>query len=226
MHYHIEVIIPPTDELETAVEHVLLPLSEHYLEDETEGRNPHGIWDFYVIGGRFHAEKMTQRLGRARLLAFEEELQERKFTVSSLRFGKPELSPASQIPEVDALWKERFPEWTGDHCPLFKHCGDQYENAARENVCRLGDIDFDLKASAVVFGRKPSESESKLAVPQFLVQQEIWNGLNFERTAWDGTVAGAVSLLYAKNKRYKNGAYRAPRTPDGDWLAVTVDIHS
>lgn len=61
----------------------------------------------------------------------------------------------------------------------------------------------------------------------FMLSQEVWNGQNYERTAWDGTF-GAAQTLYAE---YLGRYEKAPKMlaacqPTTDWLVVTVDYHS
>lgn len=48
-HFHLELIMPPTKDVEEAVETVLAPFSEHL---EAEDRRPK-FFDWYIIGGRW-----------------------------------------------------------------------------------------------------------------------------------------------------------------------------
>src|SRR5262245_27782076 len=109
MHYHLEVILPPVDNVEQAIGQILEPFDENG-KDEDGHRNSHAFWDWYVVGGRWAGAKLQAMLDPKKLEEFNAELTKRKVTVSGIQAGKQELSPASQIPMVDALWNEFFPD--------------------------------------------------------------------------------------------------------------------
>ena len=52
-------------------------------------------------------------------------------------------------------------------------------------------------------------------VPGFMTVKELWNGVSFQPSAWDGKVSSA--LLVASVKGIET---------DPSWLAVTVDYHA
>jgi hypothetical protein len=216
MHYHLEIIMPPTDDVESAVAKVLGPFDENY-EDEDGDRNKHAFWDFYRIGGRWAGEKIRAQYPEAALNAFYEEMKTKKVTVSGLQAGKQELSPATQIPMVDAIWRKHFPDG-GEVCPLFAHYADKYENSTgAPDICALKDIPVGLTASHVIIA---SEDETV-----FMIQESIWNGVTHVDSKWDGKVMTAVELFKMKLKHY-SPEYAAKVTPKDDWLCVTVDYHS
>lgn len=216
MHEHIEVIIPPNEDVEKAVEKVMAPF------DEKSEDAPHPWWDFYVIGGRWSGQKLIQQLGEGHVDAFQEELQRRGTTVSGIQFGKPELSPSSQIPEIDRLWKEWFPEWTGEHCPLFQHYNDQYQNTpVYGDVMPIRDVRYPLTCEKVLIAEYGFRGELDAG---FLVQGEIWNGCNHEATEWDGTLGHALKMHRERLEKMAE-RYRENNEVTLDWQAVTVDIH-
>jgi hypothetical protein len=130
MHYTCELVIPPTDDVKAAVDEAM----SSFIGNDEESR---ASWlDYYVVGGRWTGRKLKERFPKDRLDAFYAELASRKVTVSGIQFGKQELQPSSQIPEVDALWQEWFPDG-GKHCVLFKHSG---EDGSTHDVCRVDQL--------------------------------------------------------------------------------------
>lgn len=225
MHYHMEIIMPPTDDVEAAVTEILKPFSEQ-REEEDEDHSGRGFWDWWVIGGRFAGRKFQATLDADKLDAFYKELTSRNVTVAGLTAGKQELAPASQIPMVDALWSEYFPQAAGKPCPLFNHSNDQYKNDSLidGDVCRLSDAPSDFKdISRVIFASPNYKGEGLEAT--FMLAEDIWNGVNHEKTAWDGTLSDALTKFKSNRSGYTD-EYLARVTPTDDWLVVTVDYHS
>lgn len=199
MHYHLELIYPPNLGMtaEEVVSKALAPYCEH---DET---NKHAFWDYHTIGGRWSGSKRQARIGKERLDAFWAWLQEANVTVSGLQFGKQELSPADQIPLVDAKWQEI----TGDDgpCPHFKHSG----STDKGDVCNVSDLPADFTASVVFVWNGGKYGNT-------LLFESVWNGETHQRTAWDLKVASAIAQ---HNKDHKAQV-------SDDWACVTVDYHS
>ncbi|GAF91717.1 unnamed protein product, partial [marine sediment metagenome] len=98
MHYHCEIILPPTDAVESAIAEIMAPFDENNEDEET--RSP-SFWDWYQIGGRWSGSKLTDHFDKDKLKNFHAELENRKVTVSGFQCGKQDISPASQIPMVD-----------------------------------------------------------------------------------------------------------------------------
>lgn len=211
MHYHLEVIMPHRDDVEAALEEILAPFSEH--DDE----NHHAFHDYYVIGGRYSGRKLEAAVGQDKLDAFFKEIKKREVTVSGLVWGKQELEPASQIPMVDALWREMCPGG-GDVCPIFKHSGE----TAASDICRFDAIPKDLKAFRLIVAAPDFEGE-KFKVVTMLATQ-IWNGVTHQDTTWGGSVAEGVRLHLERIEHSRNDYWRKC-TPQPDWLCVTVDYH-
>lgn len=217
MHEHLEIVMPPTDDIEAVVAQIMEPFNEQGTDED--GRpNTHGFWDYYRIGGRFSGSKIEARLGRDALDRFRATLLEREATVSSVQFGKQSLMPASQIPVVDALWRDAFPNG-GAVCPLFDHSGDRMDG----DVCVLGDLPDGLTAARVIVAGPRWDNKGLAA--STMVQSSCWNGVTWLDTQWDGTVATAIEVHLAKIAGAQDG-YRLERTPTSDWLVVTVDYHS
>lgn len=222
MHHHLEIIMPPTEDVKAAVSRILGPFDESG-EDEDGIPNKHAFWDFYVIGGRFSGVKLEAMLGQQDLEEFNAELASRGVTVSGVQFGKPELSPASQIPMVDALWNEFFPKSPIKVCPLFKHFNDQYKDSnGFPDVMRLADVPWPLKASRVIVAGTTHSDGLEAA---YMTQGDVWNGVSWIDSRWDGLVHSAVGDWREEVGRYAP-EYAARNTPNDDWLAVTVDYHS
>jgi hypothetical protein len=198
-HYHLEIVMPPTDDVEGAVGRILEPFCESN-EDAT-----YPFWDWYVIGGRWSGHKAEAMLSKERKDAFSALLKEKKVTVSPLICGKLTLAPASQILMVDALWREHFPDSPHKQCPWFDHYdGDD------GNVMRLDQMHESVQAAHVII----ADDEGGVT---YRSESSIWNGSNFQDTDWSGKVIDAVNKA---KERYPKLA------PQPDWLVVTVDYHS
>lgn len=222
MHHHCEIIMPNGFDIEQSIKEILAPFDENADDEDACTRN--AFWDFYVIGGRFAGSKTQARLDSEKLSKFHERLTEMKITVSGLTAGKQELSPPSQIPAVDALWREMFPESRLSVCPLFKHSNDQYSSLSTidGDITTLGSVPESIKADHVIFAARDYKNEKMEAT--FMVTEDMWNGCNHLKTEWDGTFKHALELF---SKKITNMAdqYIARATPKPDWLVVTVDYH-
>ncbi len=222
MHHVVEILLPQVDNVEEAIAEIMVPFDENV--DEPEERTGQEFWDFYVIGGRWAGHKLTAALDQDKLTEFYEALTEKKVTVSGITCGKEEIKPTSQIPMVDKLWSEFFPEYNGRACPLFNHANNQYVNdCLYGDVMRLKDVTPDLKCTRFIVANYDYQGEKLEA--KGMLSTSVWNGVNFEDTAWDGTLGKAIELYNEKMKNY-NEEYRANNTPDGDWILVTVDCHN
>lgn len=212
MHYHLEIIMPPTEDVESAVREIMKPFSEN------EDGNNNSFWDWYVIGGRFAGAKLNY--DKSKEDAFYAWLKEEGVTVSGVQCGKQELSPDTQALKVDAKWAEMFPESGLDTCPLFAHYHDQYKDSLQPpDVALLGSVAKDLSASAVIVTRGDRMEA------EYMIHQSMWNGVTHIDTKWDGLVLSAVEMCKERMENYKE-EYKANNTPTDDWLCVTVDYHS
>jgi hypothetical protein len=216
MHYHAEIIMPPTTDVEAAVTEILAQFDENQ-EDNEDYSTKHAFWDWWQIGGRYSGSKVEALVSKEKRDAFFAALADLKVTVSGLVWGKQELSPASQIPAVDALWREMCPG-SGDVCPAFKHSGD----SMAMDVCRLADLPASLSAYTLIVAG-PGYQDKLQA--QHLAHQSIWNGVTHQDTTWKGNVSEALAEWREKSKSYRDD-YREKITPRDDWLVVTVDYHS
>lgn len=216
MHYHAEIIMPPTNNVEAAVESIMAPFDEN---NNDENSSSHRFWDWYEIGGRWSGHKAQTKLGAARIDAFMEKLRSMSITVSGIQFGKQELQPASQIDTVDALWRAEFPESGIDKCPLFKHSGSLIFG----DVCKLSEIPENLTAVRVIIARP--EDKFGPARAEYMMQEDFWNGCTHVRSTWDMRVSTALDDYKSRIKQYTD-EYREKISPRCDWLCVTIDYHS
>lgn len=210
MHYHLEILMPPTDDVPAMVAKALAEF------DECNPENRYAFFDWYVIGGRWSGTKLQQRIGEERLSAFQNKLHSMGVTVSSFRAGKPRLSPESQEGTVNALWREMCPG-NGDVCPLFKN-----EVSFNLDACRLDELPSGLKCEAFLYVSVDDDDEVE---PKLLLRGSIFNGVNSQDTTWDGSVEKAFELLCKRIGNYRD-EYRKAIEPRPDWLLVTVDYHS
>lgn len=226
MHHHCEIVIPPTMDIEAAVAAVMKPFDEN--ERDSEEASLHPFWDFWVIGGRWAGHKLMARYDAAKLDEFHEWCQAEKITVSGLACGKPELSPDTQIPKVDAKWNEMFPSGEFVPCPLFKHSNNQYgkglSSTLPADVSRLSDVPERLECSRVIFAKHPYKKGEPIE-PGFMLCEDQWNGCNHMKIDWDGKFMSALEKYRESIKNYAP-EYVAKNSPQPDWLVVTVDYHS
>lgn len=122
MHYHCEVVMPPTPDVEGSLSKVLGQF------DENNPENSHSFWDWWVIGGRYAGDKLAQTFDQEKMKHFRKWLTDQKFTVSGLIWGKEELNPPDQRKIVDAKWQEMF--GVNGPCPIFKHSNPDNEAIA------------------------------------------------------------------------------------------------
>lgn len=234
MHAIAEVVVPPKfkPDLNLWVGRVM----DYFLKGEGEGAKA-DWWDFWKIGGRFSGHKTLSRIPADRLAAFNKELARRKVTVSGMIFGREELQPASQIPEVDGLWREWFPGH-GERCPLFQHAYQAHLQGPHRHVeyfdhdvCTVAEVPDDLKCvRLLVFGHSPDYPAEVRGVRHLVT--EFWNGVEHQDTKFDGKVKPALDAMIRGVGRpprdredYKTKELRAFGF-DKDWLVVTVDYHN
>ncbi len=226
MHYHLEIVLPPTDDIQGAIEHIMEPFNEK-REDVSLP-----FWDFFSIGGRFAGAKKVAGYDKATITAFHEWCQTEGVTVSGIQCGKQTLQPAEQIPKVDAKWNELFPPDDGKPaaCPLFDHSNDRYGHDGNSSlpgdICTLKEAGH-ATCGHVIFAAPSYVGDVRTGPPEaiFMLTTTAWNGVNFMPVKWDGTLAQALALW---KERLKGGSeeYRKACDPQDDWLAVTVDYHS
>jgi hypothetical protein len=219
MHHLLEIILPnDTKNISSAIAEIMEPF------DENGEDTHHTFWDFYVIGGRWAGQKQVSLFDQEKVKKFYELLKENKVTVSGLQCGKQEISPADQIPFVDNLWNDLFPENDGRPCPLFNHSNDQYDEYGI--IC--GDIlpvkeCHDFECGHIIIAEKKEYSGKYEA--EFMLQTDIWNGVTHQDTNWDGKIGSAVDLFKEKTKRYADEWKKKFENID-NWVSVTVDYHS
>jgi hypothetical protein len=215
MHYHLEIVMPPTTDVMGAVTRIMQPFDENL--PETDENKSAGFWDFWEIGGRWTGEKLLCALGKERVRQFHKLLYDHNVTVSSFQAGKPTLEPASQAEKVNALWNAVFPDAPVKECPLF----DNYKGATGD-IIQLGECPA-IECSHVIIAGLDYKGEALQAL--YMLRDSVWNGVTHQDTKWDGTLASALAEWSEKLAGYKE-EWRAANTPQPDWLAVTVDYHS
>ena len=224
MHHHLEIILPPTENVKATIEKVLAPYDERYRDEDEDGdRSSYAFWDFWVIGGRWSGEKIMARSSPKAMAALHKDLSKHKVTVSGVQWGKQTISPAEQIPLVDSLWRKHFPDG-GDVCPIFDHYNERFIHSKGEpDICLVKDIPPGLKAARVMIAA--GDPESKYEKVTFMIQDSYWNGVNYVDSKWDTKVLTALEMAKKRYETYRDD-YKAKVTPKDDWLCVTVDYHS
>src|ERR1700689_5540903 len=151
MHYHLEVIMPPADDVRVAITEIMKPF------DEGEEDSHHPFWDWWVIGGRWSGNKLLSTVGS--LDQFYERLKAMKITVSSITCGKQTLSPPDQADKVNALWNEIFPDAPMKECPLF----DSYKGGDGD-VMAYGELPTSIGCERVIVAAPNYKGEGLEAV--------------------------------------------------------------
>lgn len=222
MHYHLEIIMPPTDDVEAAVRAIMEPFSEDN-EDAS-----HAFWDWYQIGGRYAGRKVEAQFDPETMKVFEEWMQSEKITVSGLQMGKQELSPSTQIYKVDKKWNELFPDSPLKQCPLFAHSNNN-RGPLDGDVSLFKNLPKRLTAARVIVASPEYEENTGKhtgsPVVCFMISDQMWNGVTYVDTKWDSNVLTAVEMHVKKIEGYKE-EYKEAATPKADWISVTVDYHS
>ena len=217
MHTHLEIIMPrgyATNEEDAAT--AILARFDEDGKGKDRSRDP--FWDYWNIGGRWSGTKLMHKLGRDRIAAFRKELADRRVTVSGVQFGKRTLRPASQIPMVDGLWREAFPDSGINQCPIFDH----YTGTSGD-IMRLADCPRDLLCEHVIIAG-PDYDGKKLEA-KYMLRTRIYNGVAYQNTTWDGTIGAALDG-WEQYWQDCDKEYRAKMAPTDDWIVVTVDYHS
>jgi len=58
MHYHLELIMPPTENIEESIEQILEEYNENFSsQEEGKVKNQQAFYDYWVIGGRCSGRK-------------------------------------------------------------------------------------------------------------------------------------------------------------------------
>lgn len=239
MHYHCEIVLPPCEDVENAIASIMEPFDESPSEPNEDHDRQHAFWDWHVLGGRFAGVKAEQAYDKAKLDEFYQWCTDEKVTVSGLQCGKQELKPATQIPKVDAKWNEMFPRQDGKlvACPRFHHSNNQWahgiEGMIEGDICRVDEA-LHVTCARVIFagpswvcGDKEGDAGSYTGPlkAEHMFCEDIWNGVNFVTTNWDGKLSTAIDMYRKHLERYKD-EYRRVIEPHDDWQVATVDYHS
>lgn len=228
-HAHLEVIFPKVENVEDAVAKIMSEFNEN--QDDRWMAGKYGFWDWYVIGGRWSGQKIMCMVDPVKLESYVAELVARKVTVHGLQAGKQEIHPVDQIPMVDKLWCDMFPEIAhiAKCYPQFKHFNNQYESSSRyPDVMSLKDVPKSLEAERVIIASFDFDPESKTWSnktkfdAQYMIARAEWNGVSHIDTVWDGKIETAVKMHADRI----NEKVRDQLVPNDDWLCVTVDYHT
>lgn len=228
MHYVAEVVIPPakgnlSKHVENSVKQVMESFFDQDDEEEKEGHCD--WWDFFVIGGRWSGHKVRATLDPKKLEWFHAELNRRNVTVSGVTCGKQRLEPVSQVPMVDALWRETFPG-KGDQCWIFDHARDQYgrKGVYMDDVCTVAETPEFLTCCRLIVAKPHWQHKTKLEAGR-MIATEYWNRVEHQKTDFDGKVRPALLKMLEEKKDPDFYKMQGIDLAD-DWLVVTVDYHN
>lgn len=227
MHHHLEVIMPPTDDIEKALEVILKPFDSN--KSSASGKEK--FWDWYVIGGRYAGSKFEAQFDEEKIQEFYEWLKSEHITVSGFQAGKQSLEPSDQIPKVDAKWNEMFPSVSFVPCPLFAH--SKHENTPGD-VMRFSDVPKRLKAARVIVARQAWKYSQKTKSGRYIGRLEaetmfsddFYNGVSWLTTDWDGNVHKVVEKHNGGISEKCDEEVKKAHLVTDDWLVVTVDCHN
>ena len=222
-HYHTEIVMPKTDNVEAAITEIMAPFDENDVEDHDGGISPYAFWDYWTTGGRWSGYKLQSTLDPDTMENFYKTLREREVTISGAQWGKQELDPADQIPMVDALWHELFPNAPEGPCPIFKHSGDRGKQLIEGDLMPFMEVPRSLTMERLIFAAR--DHLDNRWEPAYMIQGNFYNGVNLVETSWDTTFGQGVDMF---TKKYSRGAkeYRDRVAPTPDSVVITVDYHS
>jgi len=60
---------------------------------------------------------------------------------------------------------------------------------------------------------------------EFMLEESLWNGVNFVDSAWQGSIKEALTM-YDKRTAHYHASYNKAYKPQDNWVSVTVDYHS
>ena len=215
MHYRLELIAPAGTDIEKAL---------NYLQEEPpHGIDPNGddwdedwigpgkgILDGYEIGGRWTGAHVKALHNKEQIDHFYSLLKDLGVKQCGVQMGKPTLASHSPA-EIDALWRETFPDSPLPRCPIFDYA--RFEDLDIVPVKDLSPTD----TAAVVY----IVNDTNGHVHRWMRQRSLWNGINIENTNWDGNIRFAI---VEHNQYVRN--WTIPLQVTDDWLATTIDIHS
>lgn len=186
-------------------------------------------WDYYKIGGRFSGDKTIAGLG-IHVQEFARELERRNVTVHPVQMGRPELHPDSQIPDVDSLWRQWFPD-VGGPCPLFHHArrdikGREYYP---DDVCSVGGVPENYTCHRLIIAGPHWDKDRKELEPKFMLVRDFYNGVTWQNTAFDGNLKSVFRAIFECRRPESNDVcpyFGIPKDFDALWNLVTVDYHN
>ena len=126
--------------------------------------------------------------------------------------------------KVDPGWKSRqfydYYQVGGIWSGVKEQLGSR--DIVSRGTVRLGDCPEDLTAKHVIVAIHGDEGLGFSAYMQYM--KSVWNGLNWQDTAFSGYVRDALKEYREAIAEY-TPAYREKLNPKDDWLVVTVDYH-
>ena len=222
-HYHLEIIMPPTDDVDAAVTKIMAPFNENPPEEAKVDSLP-PFWDFWQIGGRW-----TGAHDPSYIPEDDPRNHETCFLCGGTGFRRDDAGEKA---------RERDPTYTCNGCGTYDNETKAWKHILPTpgvaikwptqwvrfggDVAKFGDVPDDFTAARVIFAA-PNYKDELAATSMF--SDKIWNGCNRERTTWNGTFLGAIRLHRDAIKHYSDEA-KERVTPYLDWLVVTVDYHS
>ncbi len=216
MHFHLEIIMPPTDKIEEEISHILAPFDE----GNEESRN--AFWDWYQIGGRWTGTKDGFDP------ASDENNVERCELCNGTGFRTDNVGETARAAEPTytcnscGKWQEGG-TWTHSEFGAGKHLKWPTQWAQyKGDIMLLRDVKPDQKAFRVIIAGQNHAGTGMEAV--FMAAKDNWNGVSFDESKWDGSLADAIAKHKARAAHY-TPAYAEKVTPTDEWIAVSIDYH-
>lgn len=217
MHYHLEIIMPPTDDVDAAVKTILEPFNE---QADEEGRSRGAFYDWYQIGGRWTGYHD----------GYEPDKDPANFELCDICNGTGFRSDA-----LGQQARRTAPSYTCNACGERKEDGTythgeqgpgkrlkwatQWKNHAGD-ISTLGNLKDDASCYRVIIA---GNGHGRLEAT-YMLEQRVWNGVTYHNTKWDGNLKYALSAFGEHLKTYRK-EFADKITPNSDWLVVTVDYH-
>ena len=216
MHYHVELIIPKIKDL--SLNEQIERIMKQVINKTT--------FSYYIIGGRFAGRKKIDELDDNKMDNFYNKLQEKEITVSGIVAGKETLKPKEQIEKVDNLWFKYFPDWQGEHCPVFDHANKKYEDdPIYGDIMELGNVAVNqVECNTVIFAHYDAHDYNEWNIER-MYRTKVYNGFTHQETKFDGQL-GEAMIKYEKHLEQLNDDFAEKINLEKDWLTITLDLKS
>ncbi len=216
MHYHLEIIMPPTEKIDEEISRILAPFDE----GKEDSRN--AFWDWYQIGGRFTGDHDGFDA------ASDENNIEKCDLCAGTGFRADDVGNRAREAEATYICngcgkRQEGGTWTHSEFGAGKRLKWPTQWARyKGDIIPLRDLKPTQTAFRVIIAAPNHAGTGMEAV--FMAAKDNWNGASFDESKWDGSIAEAIEKHKERAKNYRD-EYAEKVTPTDDWIAVSIDYH-